>query len=71
VRGDQELHALAAAAAIYAPGDDELVWVGDAVRHADANDERTLLLLAGPVFRTRFAEPWAMDANDRDEDDED
>ena len=71
VRGDRELQALAGAAATFAPGDDELVWVGDAVRHFDATDERTLLLLAGPVFRTRYAGTWAMDADDHDLDEDD
>lgn len=61
VRGDEERDALAEAAASYAPDADELVWEGDTVRHFDRDDERTLLLLAGPVFRTRFADAWPFD----------
>ena len=64
VRGKKEKRALNAAAEIYAPSDGELVWEGDSVRHFDGGDERTLLLLAGPVFRTRFASTWAMNADD-------
>ena len=62
VRGDAEREAFDAAALIYAPDKGLLHWDGDAVSVAD--DERTLLLLAGPVFRARHGGQWPSDEVD-------
>ena len=48
---------------------DSLSWSGDVVTLSDP-DDRTLILMATPVFRTRFAGQWPMEANEElDEDD--
>lgn len=49
-------------------GFSDLAWEGDTVRPEDG-DERTAILLAQPVFRTRFAGAWPMDPVSEDEDD--
>jgi hypothetical protein len=63
VRGDAERQAFDAAAATFSPEADSLVWENDHVRLAEA-DERTLLLLATPVFRVRYGQQWAVDPLD-------
>jgi len=45
-----------------------VVWDGDVVRLAEP-DERSLLMLAGAVFRVRFADQWPVDEEDDDDDD--
>ena len=62
VRGDAEREAFEGAALIYAPDKGLLHWDGDAVSVAD--DERTLLSLAGPVFRARHGGQWPSDEVD-------
>ena len=66
VRAGAERAAFDAEAQVFAPGDDELVWEGDVVHLAEP-DERTMIILAGKVFRIRFADQWPMD---REEDDD-
>jgi hypothetical protein len=56
-----------AAAEVCVFWDDVIAWDGDTARLIEA-DERTLLMLAGPVFRTRFAGRWPCDPIDDDED---
>jgi hypothetical protein len=71
VRPGEEREAFDEAAEMFTPGEGELVWSGNAVALAEPQ-ERTLILLAGPVFRVRFADTWTMGADeDDDEDDED
>ena len=60
LRSAAEREAFDAAALIYAPEEDLLQWDGDAVRVTD-DDIRTLLLLAGPVFRARHGSQWPSD----------
>ena len=64
-RNAAEREALEQNAAIYSPEEGSLEWQDTAVRVVD-DDERTLLLLAGPVFRVRFGEQWACDIDDDD-----
>jgi hypothetical protein len=52
-------------AAIYAAGDDTLVWDGDAVGLAES-DDRMLRMLASPVFRARFGHQWKCDEDEDD-----
>lgn len=66
VRGDAERRAFDAAVAgcgFLAP---TVAWEGDTVRLAEPN-ERMLLMLAVPVFRTRFAAQWPCDPIGADE----
>jgi hypothetical protein len=60
VRSDLERQAFETAAADFSPEDGSLVWDGDTVRLAQ-RDERTLLLLAVPVFQARFSGQWPAD----------
>lgn len=65
VRGDAERKAFDAAVASYVFEEDSVEWSGDTARLAES-DERTLILLAGPVFRTRFGGQWPCDPIDAD-----
>lgn len=67
VRAGEEREAFDEAAEMFAAGEGELVWSGSTVALA-APEERTLILLAGPVFRVRFADTWTMGPEDEDED---
>ena len=64
-RSAAEREALENTAAIYSPEEGSLEWKDAAVRVVD-DDERTLLMLASPVFRTRFGQQWACDIEDDD-----
>lgn len=66
VDGAAEKRVLEATAALYLHQDDRLVWNGDTVSLAEP-DQRLLLLLAEPVFRTHFATQWPCDPIDADE----
>lgn len=66
VRGEAERRAFDAAAAMYAPEPGALRSDGDTVRLAEP-DERTLILLAGQVFRVRFGASWPCDPLDADD----
>lgn len=68
VRAGAEREAFEGNAAMFAPDPDSLVWEGDVVRVAEP-DERTTILLASPVFRTRFATQWKMDTEEEEDDD--
>jgi hypothetical protein len=71
VRDEAEGKAFDATASTFSPEEGSLIREGDVVRLAD-DDERMLLLLAQPVFRTRFGSQWRTDpVNDEDEEDED
>ncbi len=70
VRAGAERKAFDAAARIFSPEVGSLSWNGDVMTLAEP-DDRTALLLGGPVFRIRFADQWPMDAEEEDEDDED
>jgi hypothetical protein len=48
---------------------DSLMWSGNVATLTDP-DDRTLILIATPVFRTRFAEHWPMDADDESDGDD-
>jgi hypothetical protein len=50
-------------------GPEALSWSGDVVTLREP-DDRTLILLATPVFRARFAAQWAMDAEEEVEDED-
>ena len=63
LRGEEERVVFDANAAIYSPEEGSLVWEGDWVRLAEP-DERTLLILAAPVFRMRFGAYWPSDPID-------
>jgi hypothetical protein len=63
LRNPIEREAFVAAALVYAPEEDLLHWDGDVVRVTD-EDIRTLLMLAGPVFRTRHGNQWPSDEVD-------
>ncbi len=69
VQDGPEREAFEEAAGIYSPEEDSLVWNGSSVGLAEP-EERTLILLAGPVFQTRFGHQWPVDRDDDDEDDE-
>ncbi|MGP1384986.1 MAG: hypothetical protein ACTS2F_15590 [Thainema sp.] len=66
VDGEAEKRVLDATAAMYLDQKDRLVWDGDTVSLAEP-DQRLLLLLAEPVFRTHFATQWLCDPIDADE----
>jgi hypothetical protein len=55
-----EREAFDRAAKIFAREEGALLWEGDVVRLAD-HDARTMILLAKPIFRTRFGHLWPMD----------
>ena len=63
VRSGPEREAFDAAAAVFSPEEDSLRWEGGVVQLSEP-EERTLLLLAGPVFRARFGAQWPVDADD-------
>jgi hypothetical protein len=63
VRGAAEREAFDAAALIYAPEEGLVRWDGDTASISD-DDDRTLLLLAGPVFRARHGGQWPSDEGD-------
>jgi hypothetical protein len=67
VRDPAERAAFDAAAEVCVFWDDVLTWDGDTARLIEP-DERTLLMLAEPVFRTRFSGLWRCDPIDDDED---
>lgn len=67
-RNAAERKALEKTAAIYSPEEGSLEWKDAAVRVVD-DDERTLLMLASPVFRTRFGQQWACDIEEEDDED--
>jgi hypothetical protein len=69
VRGADELRAFDASAEMSAIVLGAVVWDDDRARLADP-DERGHLMLATPVFRTRFAAQWACDAVDLGEEEE-
>jgi hypothetical protein len=69
VRPGDEREAFDAAAEMFAPQEGDLAWGGNTVALAEP-DERSLILLAGPVFRVRFADTWTMGRDDEDEDDD-
>ena len=60
VQRGAEREAFDSVAEMFSAEEGSLVWEGDVVRLAEA-DERMLLLLASPVFRVRFASQWPMD----------
>jgi len=64
LRSEPERQAFDGAAAVYSPEDGSLVWDDEAVRLAEASDERTLLMLATSVFRARFKEHWPVDVEE-------
>ena len=68
VRGADERRAFDASAEASAIVLGAVVWDGDRARLADP-DERGHLMLATPVFRTRFAAAWACDPVDLGDDD--
>jgi hypothetical protein len=68
-RNAAERDALENTAAIYSPEEGSLEWKDAAVRVVD-NDERTLLMLATPVFRVRFGGQWPCDVEDEDDEDD-
>jgi hypothetical protein len=57
VRGDAEREILEQNIMIFAAGDDTVIWDGDTARLFE-HDERTLVMLASPVFRSRFGGQW-------------
>jgi len=63
VQPGSERKAFDAEAKIYASFSGPFVWDGDVVSLAEP-DERTMLILAGKVFRVRFAEQWPLDIED-------
>jgi hypothetical protein len=63
LRSAAEREAFDAAALTYAPEKNLLHWEGDVVRVTE-DDIRTLLLLAGPVFRARHGSHWPSDEVD-------
>jgi hypothetical protein len=67
VRSQEERRAFDNNAAMYCPEEDRLIWEGELVR-LFASDDRMLILLAQPVFRTRFGAQWKCDADEEDED---
>ena len=69
VHAGDERKAFDACARIFSPKEGSLVWEGDQVHLAEP-EERILIILAGPVFRARFAEQWPMDASEADDDEE-
>jgi hypothetical protein len=60
VRGDAEREAFDRAVESYVFEEESVQWSGDTARLSEP-DERTLLLLAGPVFRVRFGAQWPCD----------
>ena len=64
VRSDVERQAFEGAAAVYSPEDGSLARDDEAVSVTDTSDERTLLMLASSVFRTRFKEHWPVDVEE-------
>ena len=64
--GPGERAAFDAAAEMYLL-DETVEWDGNVVQLTDP-DERMLLMLAGPVFRTRFGDQWPVDVEEPDED---
>jgi hypothetical protein len=66
VQDGPEREAFEEAAQIYSPEEDSLVWQGSSVGLAEP-EERTLILLAGPVFQTRFGHQWPVDEDEDDE----
>ena len=60
VRGAAERAAFDQAVESYLFEEDSVRWSGDIAQLSEP-DERTLLLLAGPVFRTRFGAHWPCD----------
>jgi hypothetical protein len=66
VRPGAEREAFDRTAEIFSPEEGSLVQDGDRARLADA-DERTLILLATPVFRLRFGDQWPVDPDDDDD----
>jgi len=64
VRPGAEREIFDAQAAVSSREEGSLVWEGEFVLLADP-DDRTLLTLAAPVFRTRFGQVWPMDAPDQ------
>jgi hypothetical protein len=69
VRGAEERRILEAAAKMNFVAEGGVVWDGDVARLADP-DERTLRMIATPLFRTRFAGVWAADPVDIGEDED-
>lgn len=67
VQDGAEREAFEKAAEIYSPEEDSLIWHGSSVGLAEP-EERTLILLAGPVFRVRFGHQWPVDTDEEDED---
>jgi hypothetical protein len=70
VHGPAERAAFAAAAGMYLLPNESVQWDGDLVRLTDP-EERTLLMLAAPVFRTRFGHQWPVDVEEPDDDEAD
>jgi hypothetical protein len=70
VRPGDEREAFDEAAEMFAAGEGELAWSGNMVALAEP-EERTLILLAGPVFRVRFADSWTMGRDEDDDEDDD
>ncbi len=66
VHGADEQRVLKATAAMYLLPNNSLVWDGETVQLAEP-DQRMLIMLAEPVFRTRFAAQWPSDPIDADE----
>ena len=48
--------------------EDALEWDGDAVRLPEP-DERSLIMMAAPIFRARFGAYWPVDVEEPDDDD--
>jgi hypothetical protein len=68
VQEGAEREAFAKAHKMYSMVSGPVVWDGDVVRLAEP-DERSLIMLANPVFRIRFGEHWPVDIDDDDEND--
>ena len=68
VQEGAEREAFAKAHKMYSMVSGPVVWDGDVVRLAEP-DERSLIMLANPVFRIRFGEQWPVDIDDDDEND--
>lgn len=66
VQGAEEQRVLEATAALYLLQNNSLVWNGETVQLAEP-DQRMLIMLAEPVFRTRFTAQWPSDPIDADE----
>jgi len=66
VRGDAEREAFDQTVEGYVFNEESVQWSGDTARLSEP-DERTLLLLAGPVFRVRFGGQWPCDPIEEDE----